>query len=223
MKSLWTLFLLFLLIHCPAVFSQEFKRFEFSVSGGLTASGGIPLDTEDNVHYDSIHVDSSHNVAAGFAISLNELDAIELYWQRQFTEGRLPEEFAAPLPSDGLSTFNLNIDQYHMNFIHHYDISVPRTRPYVMAAVGATTYYASGIGQSDSRSYFSFSIGGGIKYYLGNHFGLRGEVRWSPTVVSASDSSFWCKFGGSGADCIVALNIALQNQMDLTGGLFFRF
>lgn len=223
MKSIRTLLPLFVLMSCPAVLSQEFKRFEFHVSGGLTASGGIPLDTENDVDYDSIHVDSSYNVGAAFTINLNELDAIELYWQRQFTEGQLPEEFAAPVSAGNPSSFNLNIDQYHMNFIHHYDISVPRTRPYVMAGLGATTYHANGYGVSDSASYFSFSVGAGIKYYLNDHFGLRGEARWSPTMVSASDSAFWCQFGGSGADCLINLSIALQHQMDLTGGLIFRF
>ena len=223
MKTVGTLLLLIIGMHCRMALSQDFKRFEFHVSGGLTASGGIPLDPEKDTHNYSVHVNSSQNVGAGFAVNLNELDAVELYWQRQFTEGRLPAELVAPPATGDQSAFDLNIDQYHMNFIHHYEISVPRTKPYVMAGLGATTYRANGNGQSDARSYFSFSIGGGIKYYLNNHFGFRGEARWSPTLVSASDSSFWCQFGGSGAACLVNLSIALQHQMDLTGGLIFRF
>lgn len=223
MKSIWTMLILFVLMSCPVVLSQEFKRFEFHVSGGLTVSGGIPLNVNGDVRHYSIHVNNSQNVGAAFAVNLNELDAIELYWQRQFTEGRLPAELAALLSSESLSAFNLNMDQYHMNFIHHYEISVPKTRPYVMAALGATTYRANWNGQSSSMSCFSFSIGGGVKYYLNDHFGLRGEVRWSPTVVSASDSSFLCQFGGSGGACLVKLSKTLQEQMDLTGGLFFRF
>jgi hypothetical protein len=223
MKSIWTMLILFVLMSCPVVRSQEFKRFEFHVSGGLTASGGIPLDVDGDVDHYSIHVNNSQNVGAAFAVNLNELDAIELYWQRQFTEGRLPAELAALLSSESLSAFNLNIDQYHMNFIHHYEISIPKTKLYVMAALGATTYRANWDGQSNSMSYFSFSIGGGIKYYLNNHFGLRGEVRWSPTVVSASGSSFWCQSGGSGGACLFRLTTALQEQLDLTGGLIFRF
>ena len=223
MKSIWTTLILFILMNCPTVLSQEFKRFEFQVSGGLTVSGGIPLDVDGDVSHYSIHVNNSQNVGAAFAVNFNELDAIELYWQRHFTEGRLPAELAALLPSESLSAFNLNMDQYHVNFIHHYKISVPKTRPYVMAALGATTYRANWNGQSNSMSNFSFSIGGGVKYYLNDHFGLRGEVRWSPIVVSASGSSFWCQFGGSGGACLVKLTTALQEQMDLTGGFFFRF
>jgi hypothetical protein len=223
MKNLWLLSPLLILMNSSVVLSQDFKRFELHVSGGLIVSGGIPLDTAEDIHYESIKVSNSHAVGAAFAININRLDAVELSWQRQFTEGRLPAEFALPSSSGNPAVFNLNIDQYHMNFIHHYELSVPRTMPYVMAGLGATTYYANGNGISDATSYFSFSLGGGIKYYLNNHFGLLGEARWSPTVVSASDSSFWCQFGGSGADCLVNLRISLQNQMDLTGGLIFRF
>jgi hypothetical protein len=215
--------ILFVLMNCPAVPAQEFKRFEFHVLGGLTLSGGIPLDVEGDVRPYSIHVNNSQNVGVAFAVNLNELDAIELYWQRQFTEGRLPVELAALLSPESLSAINLNIDQYHMNFIHHYKISVPKTRPYVMAALGATTYRANWNGQSNLMAYFSFSIGGGVKYYLNDHFGLRGEARWSPTVVSPMDRGFLCQFGGSGGACFVKLSTALQEQMDLTGGLFFRF
>ena len=223
MKSIWTMFILFILMSCPAVRSQEFKRIEFNVTGGLTVSGGIPVDVDGDVRHPSIHVNNSYSIGAAFAVNLNELNAMEFYWQRQFTEGRVSAELAPLLSSESLSAFNLNVDQYHMNFIHHYEISVPKTRPYIMAGLGATTYHANWNGQSNSMSHFSFSIGGGIKYYLNNHIGLRGEIRWSPTVVSASDSSFWCQSGDAGGVCLIRLRTALQEQMDLTGGFFFRF
>ena len=223
MKSIWTMLILFVLTSCPVGLSQEFKRFEFLVAGGLSVSGGIPLDVEGDVRNYSVHVNNSQHFGAGFGVNLNELDAIEFYWQRQFTEGSLSAELAAFLPSENLSAFDLDIDQYHMNFIHHYEISIPKTKPYVMAGLGATTYRANWDGQSSSMSYFSFSIGGGVKYYLNDHFGLRGEVRWSPTVISSSGSGFWCQSGGSGGACLIKLTTSLQEQMDLTGGVFFRF
>ena len=47
------------------------------------------------------------NIGAAFAIHLNELDPIELFWQRQFTVGRLPAELAAkmPVPIDAIDLF----------------------------------------------------------------------------------------------------------------------
>ena len=214
---------LLMVVGSSAVLAADFKRFEFQPFGGFTASGSIPLISDDDVHHGSIHVNSSFNVGATVAVNLNALDAVEALWQRQFTEGRLPAEISVPISSGNSPAFDLRIDQFHCNFLHHYEIADPKAMPYVMAGLGVTTYYANRNGQSDSRSYFSFALGGGIKYFFTSHFGLRGEARWSPTLLSASDSSFWCNIGGSGATCVIHLKTSLQHQLDLTGGIVFRF
>jgi hypothetical protein len=92
-----------------------------------------------------------------------------------------------------------------------------------MAALGATTFYANRSGLSGSSSKFSIALAGGMKYFLTRNFGFRGEVRWSPTVIAASDSDFWCSIGGLGAACTANLKVSLQEQMDLSGGIIFRF
>jgi opacity protein-like surface antigen len=223
MKKTWMHIAFLMLIGTSPALAENFKRFEFQPFGGYTVSGSIPLVGDDDIKHGSIHVNSSYNGGATFAINLNELDAIEAHWQRQFTEGRLPAEMVVTHLSENGTTFNLKIDQYHCNFLHHYEISVPKALPYVMAGLGATTYYANHGGSSGSRTYFSFSLGGGIKYFVSRHIGFRGEARWSPTLVSASDSSFWCSIGGAGATCLVHLKAALQDQLDVTGGIVFRF
>ncbi len=222
MRMVWLHLLLLAAASSPTL-AVDFKRFELQPSGGFTASGGIPLVTDDNVHHGSIHVNSSYNLGAAFGVYLNTLDAVEASWQRQFTEGLLPSEIANPLSSGNSAAFNLKIDQYHCNFIHHYAIADPKAMPYVMAGLGVTTYRANRNEQGDSRSYFSFSLGGGMKYFLTNHFGLRGEARWSPTLLSASDSGFWCRIGGAGASCLINLKTSLQHQLDVTGGIILRF
>jgi hypothetical protein len=214
---------LLILLGRPAVLAGDFKRFEFQPFGGYTVSGSIPLIGDDDVQHGSIHVNSSYNAGATFAVNLNKLDALEARWQRQFTEGRLPTELVFPPSAGGLATFSLKIDQYHCNFLHHYEIADPRALPYVMASLGVTTYYVNRNGRNDARSFFSFALGGGIKYFFTNHLGIRGEARWNPTVVSASDSSFWCNIDGSGATCLIHLKTSLQDQLDLTGGMVLRF
>jgi len=223
MTKIWMCIAFLMLMGASPALAEDFKRFEFQPFGGYTVSGSIPLVGDDDIKQGSIHVNSSYNGGATFTVNLNELDAIEAHWQRQFTEGRLPAEMVVPHLSENGTTFNLKIDQYHCNFLHHYEISVPKVLPYVMAGLGATTYYANLGGRNDSRTYFSFSLGGGIKYFVSRHIGFRGEARWSPTLVSASDSSFWCSIGGEGATCLVHLKAALQDQLDVTGGIVFRF
>ena len=223
MIKVWMQLPLFLLVGCSVILAGDFKRFEFQPFGGYSASGDISLITYDNVKHGSIRVDNSYNLGATFGINITALDAIEVFWQRQFTEGRLPAETPVPNSPANLIAFNLKIDQIHVNFLHHYLVSDPRAKPYIMAGLGATTFYANRNGQSGSNSEFSFAIGGGIKYFLTNHFGLRGEARWSPTMMLPSDSSFWCTVGGAGATCVADLKIDLQQQLDLTGGIVFRF
>ena len=212
-----------LLCLSSVVQANDFKRFEFQPYAGFTASGSIPLKAEDDASSGSIAVDSSHHTGATFSLNLNELDAIEWRWQRQFSKGRLQAEINDGQSPVGATQFNLTIDQIHMNFLHHYELADPKIVPYVMGGLGATIYYGSGNGRSDSKSYFSFALGGGVKYYFSSYFGLRGEARWSPTLHSASDSGFWCSIGGEGANCLINLKASLQHQLDLTAGIVLRF
>ena len=223
MKKVGIHFALLMMIGSSVAMADDFKRFEFQPFSGFTGSGSIPLIAGDGVQRGSIHVNSSYNYGATFAVNLNELDAVEALWQRQPTEGRLPAEFVAPNSSGNLTAFNLKMEQVHCNFLHHYHFADPRAMPYVMAGLGATVYHADRDMRSVSRTYFSFALGGGFKYFLTSHFGIRVEARWSPTLISASDSAFWCSIGGAGAACVINLKASLQHQFDLTGGVAFRF
>ncbi len=223
MKKLWIQLPLLLAMGSSALLAGDLKRFELQPFGGFSASGSIPLTGDDGVDHGSIHVSSTYNLGATFAVNLNPLDAVEASWQRQLTDGRLPTAIVVPQASGSSTDFDLRIGQYHCNFLHHYLSADPKAMPYVMAGLGATTYRASRAGWSGSRSYFSFSVGGGVKYFFTRNLGIRGEARWSPTLISASDSSFWCSVGGAGATCVVHLKTSLQHQMDVTGGVIFRF
>lgn len=220
--KIFVIVIFYSLIFIPDSPAQEFKRFEFLPYAGFSASGNIPVENEENVSGD-IRVNSSLHAGAAFYIYLNKLDAIGVRWQRQFTDGSLPPVVVEPSPLQDATHFNLNVDQYHADFVHHFETTNPDTKPYVMIGLGATTYYANRAGRSYSTSFFSFAIGGGVKYFFNDNFGFRGEARWSPTVLSTSGSSFWCSIGGAGANCIINLKASVQQQLDLTGGLALRF
>ena len=212
------------LLAVRAAEAGDFKRFELQPFAGYSVSGNVPLVDDDGVEHGTVHVDDSYHLGASFTVYLNELDAVEGFWQRQFTEGRLPDEIVTPVSAGGVTRFDMKIDQVHMNFLHHYEIREdPRARPYVMAGLGVTAFHASRQGQNFSKAHFSFSVGGGMKYFLTSHIGLRGEARWSPSLLAASDGSYWCEIGGEGAKCAIHLKTTWQDQLDFTAGLLFRF
>jgi len=223
MKKKYLMIYILMLIASSNICAGDFKRFELQPFGGATLTGGIPLESSNNVNLGTIQVDNSYNAGVTFGVNLNEEDAVEALWRRMVTKGRLPADVVDPGSSLNGTLFNLKIDQYHCNFLHHYTLNDPKAFPYVIGGVGATTYYASQNGQTNSMTRFSFALGGGIKYFFADHFGLRGEARWAPTVLTASDSSFWCSIGGAGAQCVVRLQTTLQNQVDFTGGVIIRF
>ncbi len=205
---------------CSAALAGDFKRFEVQPFGGYVISGSVPMTTNQGFDLGSIHVDSAGSAGVTFAVNINESDAIEALWQRQFSHGRLPGGLEFPLIS---GNFDLKVDQTHLNFLHHYELPNTKALPYVLGGLGVTTYRVGGNGQSASQSYFSFSLGGGAKYFFTNHFGIRGEARWTPTLLSASNSNFWVKLSGADSFATVRLQTSLQHQMDMSAGFVFRF
>jgi hypothetical protein len=205
------------------LFAGDIKRIEIQPFGGFTVSGDIPLKSSNNEQFGSIHVGSSANAGVTLGFNLNESDSVEGLWRRQNTTGLLPAEFITPATSLTNSPFNLKIDQIHCNFLHHYAVTNPKVLPYIMAGLGATTYHGSLLDRNNSMTRFSFAFGGGVKYFFTSGFGIRLESRWAPTLLSASDSQFWCSIGGAGTQCVVHLKAVLQNQVDFTGGIVFRF
>jgi hypothetical protein len=216
----WLLVCMLLFTGNLSATAQDFTRFELQPFGGFVVSGAIPLVSDDDARRGAVHVDSSFNGGMTFAVNLNALDAIEGMWQRQFTRARLPEEITLPVIP---GKFDLSIDRIHCNFLHHYEVAGFDGKPYIMAGLGATVYRAGYDGQRDTKSHFSFALGGGLKYFFTGRFGLRFEVRWSPTLLSAHDSDFWCRVGADGGACEVKFRAALQQQLDMTTGLVFRF
>ncbi len=223
MKRIWMQLLLSIFVGNSAILAGDFKRFEFQPFGGYTVNGDIALNSGEGIHLGSIQVNNSYNAGATFAVNLNELDAIEAFWQRQSADARMPAEFPVPASPGTLAALHVKMDRIHCNFLHHYIISVPRAMPYVMAGLGVSTLHAERTGQSESGTFFSFSLGGGMKYFFTDHFGIRGETRWTPTLLSTSDSSFWCSIGDLGGACVINLKASFQQQLDLTGGVIFRF
>jgi hypothetical protein len=84
-------------------------------------------------------------------------------------------------------------------------------RPFVFGGGGVTTFDAPDV-ERDTEA--SWTIGGGLKWFVQRHVGVKGQVRYATTVLNSEDSPACGPFGF----CQQALR-----HVEFAGGAVFRF
>ena len=92
-----------------------------------------------------------------------------------------------------------------------------RVSPFVSFSLGVTVFNPAGLGSEDK---FSFSLGGGVKYFLGERVGLRLQLRWTPTYVNSTSEGVFCNPFGF---CYVVQDAHYVNQTEASAGLIIKF
>jgi opacity protein-like surface antigen len=190
------------------------QNFEITGYGGGQVNGGIDLST---TLFRRIEVKDSANygVIAGYLVG--EHAGVEFQWNRN--QG---DTTAEPLAGgSGFKIFSLNSNQYMGNFLFHATNKEARLRPFIFFGLGANhlTPDRNGV---DGTTKFAWALGGGAKYNIGKHFGLRGQIRWAPTyITTTSNGGYWCDpfWGG----CWVTGESHYLHEADFTGGITLRF
>ena len=144
---------------------------------------------------------------------------VELAWTHSNSAAEVQRSGGAPADH-----FDVGIDQAHFNFIHMTDTG--DVQPFVLVGLGATHFTPTGPGSSDT--FFSFSIGGGMKWLWTDHIGMRFDARWTPAVVPRG-SHFFC--GQTGTDACYATQpnsyfshlYPFLNDIELTSGLILQY
>jgi len=93
------------------------------------------------------------------------------------------------------------------------DLGTGRARPFLTGFLGLTHYGADG----DDEVRFTLGGGGGVKYALARHVGVRLDGRVFTTFVDV-DGAAACAGG-----CIVGLNVNVVWQAEFTAGLVLVF
>ena len=192
-------------------------RFEVSPFVGFETSGSYPLTSNSNViitnPIDRLRVNQATSYGTFLDYNLTENFQAEFLWDRNNTS------YSARQVIDGtyIKAYNSDIDQYQFGFQYMFRDSSHRLRPYAAASVGFT--HDSNGGGNPNRTEFSYSLGGGVKYYLSRHFGLRGDIRYLPTYGSSSYGLFCDPFGF----CYNTKVANFLNRGNFVGGLIFRF
>lgn len=168
-------------------------------------------DDETGEDYD-LEDDSSFGLLINFPSKRNT--EWEIYYSKQSTEIKTGDLFQ--------QTSVLDIDVQYLQIGGTYLFEPDRAGiPYIAATIGAAHFDPSGAG-TDSDTFFSFSVGGGWKYFPDKRIGLRLDGRFIGTVIE-SDTDIFCQTGVEGAQCLIQNKGEMLWQFEIQAGVIFRF
>jgi opacity protein-like surface antigen len=130
----------------------------------------------------------------------------EVLWTRQSSALRIETE------AGSADLFAMTVGTLHGNAVRQFGAVGARLRPFLFAGVGATFLRGDDL---ESETKLSFALGGGVKYYPWKRVGLRGHVRYRPTLLDDEDAGDFCDPFGF---CQGTLP-----QVELAGGVIVRF
>ena len=198
------------------------QRFEVSFNAGYTTAEGVKFDPKlaGGVLWDEVDVKDggSFSLTAGFYATPNA--------QIEFLYARQSSKLTARGAAQEADIADLNVDNYHVNFVYNWGESDAKLRPYAFVGLGATHYAFGSLltpnvtGEVDGNTQFSTTWGAGVKYYMAPSIGLKAGMRWTPTYIKSDPAGYWCDpFYG----CWLLSDPDYSHQFEFTGGITFRF
>lgn len=212
-RTLW--FAIVALLLAAAIPAHAQNRFEVDPFVGYETSASYPVSVTTGPTgsdpIDRLRVNDSVAFGTFIDYSLTENFQPEFMWNRNNTSYSAHDI----LTNSYISAYHSVIDQYQFGGLYMFRSSAVKLRPYVAASLGFT--HDSNGNDTPNRTEFSFSLGGGVKYYVSRHIGLRGDIRYLPTYGSSSNA-LYCYYG-----CYYGTVSHYLNRASFTGGLIFKF
>jgi opacity protein-like surface antigen len=211
MKTNLLLAIAWTVVAAPTAWAQ--RGIEVTPFVGGQMNGGLDLST---ALYNRIEVQNGLNYGVSASYSVGKYASVEFMWNHnqadtlgQSTGGNADRK-----------VFSLNTNQYLGDFLMHFKDSESRLRPFVFLGAGATNL-APNRKDVNSITRFAWVFGGGAKYSLSKHLGLRLQAKWSPTYINTTTEGIWCDPLWAG--CWAKGDSVFLHELDATAGLTFRF
>jgi len=156
----------------------------------------------------------------GFALTANFRAEANTQWEihyaRQSTEFTTGELFAATPVVD------VNVDYFHGGGT--YIVEGGNVRPYVVMTLGISRFAPEDAGDADvdDETFFSGSLGAGLRIAAGDRMAFRLEARAFTSFVD-TDSNLFCVAGGSDNLCLLQADGSTVTQWQASAGLTLKF
>ena len=166
-------------------------------------------DFEDSGTGFGLDINESETYGVVLGINMSPETQLEILYSHQSTDIK-PKGLFSPT-----SLTDLDIDYYHLGGSYIWDPQ-KKLRPFIQASLGVARLNPDRAGLS-SETRFSFGIGGGVKYFLTKHIGLRLDGRALGTLLN-SNSAIFCSGG-----CTVRVEGSTLWQFEGGLGIIFAF
>ena len=182
-------------------------RFEITPQIGYTFGGTI-----SDVNGQDLELDDDSVVSLTFNYRVRHDATLEVFYSHQ----KVQTNAEGLLLAD--PRFELGVQKLEFGGTYRFNDDYPK--PYVAMTVGATRLDPKAQGFRDD-TFFSFSVGGGVRLYENDHFAIRADARWLATVVG-DDTDLLCQSSG-GLNCAIAIDANLLSQIRVNLGATLRF
>jgi len=190
------------------------NKWEVTPFAGYETSGSYPITpTLNTVGVTDLRLDGATGYGGFLDYSLSR------NFQAEFMYDRNDTSYSDRIFPNTTYTraFSSDVNQFQFGGLYMLLGPAHRIRPYVAGSVGFT-YESNGNG-APNRTDFGFSVGGGVKYLLTSHIGLRADARFMPTYANSSPGTYCDPFFG----CYTARVSNYQDRGNFVGGIIFRF
>lgn len=202
-KTTWLFLVLMAVVAVPA------HAASFEVTPFAGARFGGDFDDFDTPLINEIEIDDGASFGLVFDVGFSE------NWQLEFIASRQSTELLADAALPGDLKLDIDVDHYHIGGAYQFR-EMEALRPFVALSLGTTQF--SPDGDLGSENKFSFSLGGGVKYYFNDRLGVRLQGRFTSTEIN-SDDEVWC----DPFSCYVVEDSNYLNQTEISAGLILRF
>jgi len=198
-----------LLLLLPALLQAQEAATEITAFGAYRFGGTFEED-ESDASYEL-------NDSPSFGLILNFRHKDPTQWEIFYSQQRTEAEFSGATVNDP----EVDIDLHVLQLGGTYQFEGEVARPYLAFTLGGT-HVRTRSAESRSDTFFSGSIGVGMKFLPTSRVGIRVEARAYGTLVSSSTDLF-CSTGPDLNLCAIRLEGRMLSQVETFAGVTIRF